>query len=273
MFREVRRRVPGADGHRPERALPRRPRPGRGQLARRHRAPGRGQVECTINGIGERAGNAALEEIVMAGRVRGLAVRLRYRHRVARDLPHQPAALPPHRRLPPAEQGDRGPERLRPRGGHPPARHAAERAAPTRSSARDRRDRPLHAGAGQALRAPRPGAPLPGAGLRARARSSWAASTRRSCSWPSASAQILDEDLLALLHESFHDAPEEYQLTQLRVVCGSGTADRRGDARPGRVPASAARPAPATARSPPRSPRSARSSADRSRWRASASAP
>ena len=24
------------------------------------------QVECTINGIGERAGNAALEEIVMA---------------------------------------------------------------------------------------------------------------------------------------------------------------------------------------------------------------
>src|SRR5437870_10475119 len=32
---------------------------------------GAGQVECTINGIGERAGNAALEEIVMALRVRG----------------------------------------------------------------------------------------------------------------------------------------------------------------------------------------------------------
>jgi 2-isopropylmalate synthase len=31
---------------------------------------GAGQVECTINGIGERAGNAALEEIVMALRVR-----------------------------------------------------------------------------------------------------------------------------------------------------------------------------------------------------------
>ena len=29
-------------------------------------ANGAGQVECTINGIGERAGNAALEEIVMA---------------------------------------------------------------------------------------------------------------------------------------------------------------------------------------------------------------
>jgi hypothetical protein len=29
------------------------------------------QIECTINGIGERAGNAALEEVVMALRVRG----------------------------------------------------------------------------------------------------------------------------------------------------------------------------------------------------------
>ena len=29
------------------------------------------QIECTINGLGERAGNAALEEIVMAIRTRG----------------------------------------------------------------------------------------------------------------------------------------------------------------------------------------------------------
>ncbi len=33
-------------------------------------AEGAGQVECTINGIGERAGNASLEEVVMALRVR-----------------------------------------------------------------------------------------------------------------------------------------------------------------------------------------------------------
>ena len=32
---------------------------------------GAGQVECTINGIGERAGNASLEEVVMALKVRG----------------------------------------------------------------------------------------------------------------------------------------------------------------------------------------------------------
>ncbi|EAQ80951.1 2-isopropylmalate synthase, partial [Blastopirellula marina DSM 3645] len=31
---------------------------------------GAGQIECTINGIGERAGNCALEEIVMAMRTR-----------------------------------------------------------------------------------------------------------------------------------------------------------------------------------------------------------
>jgi 2-isopropylmalate synthase len=35
---------------------------------------GVGQIECTINGIGERAGNAALEEIVMALRVRAGAL-------------------------------------------------------------------------------------------------------------------------------------------------------------------------------------------------------
>lgn len=32
---------------------------------------GAGQIECTINGIGERAGNCALEEVVMAMRTRG----------------------------------------------------------------------------------------------------------------------------------------------------------------------------------------------------------
>jgi 2-isopropylmalate synthase len=38
---------------------------------------GAGQIECTINGIGERAGNAALEEIVMALAVRGDAMPMR----------------------------------------------------------------------------------------------------------------------------------------------------------------------------------------------------
>ncbi|SEJ25850.1 2-isopropylmalate synthase [Frateuria terrea] len=57
------------------------------------------QVECTINGIGERAGNAALEEIVMALRVRapyfGLATRIDTRRlhatsRLLGELTRQP---------------------------------------------------------------------------------------------------------------------------------------------------------------------------------------
>ena len=39
------------------------------------------QVECTINGIGERAGNASLEEIVMLLRTRARRPRPRHRRR------------------------------------------------------------------------------------------------------------------------------------------------------------------------------------------------
>src|SRR2546426_2858641 len=40
---------------------------------------------------------------------------------------------------------------------------------------------------------------------------------------------ILDEDLLALLHGRFHDAPEVYRLVHLQVTCGtvSATAEVR----------------------------------------------
>ena len=44
------------------------------------------QVECTINGIGERAGNAALEEVVMAIQTRGDVLPYRDRHRRRRML-------------------------------------------------------------------------------------------------------------------------------------------------------------------------------------------
>lgn len=33
--------------------------------------------------------------------------------------------------------------------------------------------------------------------------------------------EILDEDLLTLLHDGFHDAPEQFQVTHLHVVCGT----------------------------------------------------
>ena len=50
------------------------------------------QVECTINGIGERAGNCALEEIVMAIKTRQRPAAVRDRHRHRASVPGQPVA-------------------------------------------------------------------------------------------------------------------------------------------------------------------------------------
>ena len=83
------------------------------------------QVECTINGLGERAGNAALEEIVMAIKTRSDYFHLRDGHPHASALSDQPSRLPHHRDESAAEQGHRRPERLRTRGRHPSARRAA----------------------------------------------------------------------------------------------------------------------------------------------------
>src|SRR5207302_1741824 len=93
-------------------------------------AAGAGQVECTVNGIGERAGDAALEELVLASHVRPQVAACRC-HGAARGLYHKFIALADKKR------------------------------------------------------------------------------------------EILDEDLLALLHDGFQDAPEQFQLTHLRVVCGT----------------------------------------------------
>src|SRR4029079_15608304 len=69
MFQDVRERVPGADAV----VLSAHCHDDLGLAVANSLAAiaaGAGQVECTVNGIGERAGNASLEEIVMALRVR-----------------------------------------------------------------------------------------------------------------------------------------------------------------------------------------------------------
>ena len=79
------------------------------------------QIECTINGIGERAGNAALEEVVMAMNTRRDRLRMRPdRHRAS--VSGQPVADVHHHLRPAAQQGDRRRERLRARSRHPPGR-------------------------------------------------------------------------------------------------------------------------------------------------------
>jgi 2-isopropylmalate synthase len=183
---------------------------------------GAGQVECTVNGIGERAGNAALEEIVMASQVRGQALGLRCKVDsreisrtsqllsfltgvfpqpnkavVGRNAFAHEAGIHQHGML----QNGLTYEIIRPEmvglprstlvlGKHS-GRHALER-----------RYREL-------------GYDLSEAQLAEVYREFTALADRKR--------EILDEDLLALLHESFHDAPEEYQLAHLRVVCGSVT--------------------------------------------------
>jgi hypothetical protein len=83
------------------------------------------QVECTINGIGERAGNAALEEIAAALYVRGDRFGVTTGIKLE-SLSHQPGAGPAHHLPPLAQQGHRGRQRLCARVRHSSARHAGQ---------------------------------------------------------------------------------------------------------------------------------------------------
>ena len=123
------------------------------------------QVECAINGIGERAGNASLEEIVMLLHTRAARPGLHDRRQHARDRAHEPHGLAPHRLPGAAEQGDRRPQRVRARVRHPPGRRAQgplDLRDHGRDDGRAGGQRPR---AGQALRPPRAQERAGGAGL------------------------------------------------------------------------------------------------------------
>jgi 2-isopropylmalate synthase len=186
-------------------------------------AAGAGQVECTINGIGERAGNAALEEIVMAGRVRPHVISFRCRVnpreivRTSRLLSHEIGVFPQPNKaivgrnafaheagihqhgvlqngltyeiIAPETVGAGGSSIVL---GKHSGRHALERRY------RDLGYEPDANTLEQLYQA-----------------FTELADKKR---------QILDEDLLTLLHEGFHRAPEVYNLTQLRVTCGTESA-------------------------------------------------
>jgi 2-isopropylmalate synthase len=222
MFRNIRERVPGSD----EIVLSAHCHDDLG-LATANTlaaiAAGAAQVECTINGIGERAGNAALEEIVMASRVRGGAVAFQCKvesreiYRTSQLLSHLTGVFPqPNKAIVGRNafaheagihqhgmlQNGLTYEIIRPEmvgiprstlvlGKHS-GRHALER------------------------RCQELGYSLSEEEVHALYQGFSALAERKN--------QILDEDLLALLHDSFHDAPEAYQLSHLRVVCGSVTA-------------------------------------------------
>ena len=128
------------------------------------------QVECAVNGIGERAGNASLEEIVMLLRVReaehGLWTGVETRE-IART---SRLGVAPHRLPGAAEQGDRRAQRVRARVRHPPGRraqgaHHLRDHGRHHDRARDELDR-----ARQALRPPRSPQRARGARLQGRRR-------------------------------------------------------------------------------------------------------
>ncbi|MFN8650662.1 MAG: 2-isopropylmalate synthase [Gemmatimonadales bacterium] len=185
---------------------------------------GVGQVECTINGIGERAGNAALEEIVMASKVRptlatfSTNINSREIYRTSQLLSYLTGSFPqPNKAIVGRNafaheagihqhgvlQNGLTYEIIRPETvgisrstlvlGKHSGRHALEQ-----------RYREL-------------GYELPEEKIAELYKEFTTLADRKR--------EILDEDLLALLHGSFHDAPEEYQLHKLRVVCGSIPAE------------------------------------------------
>lgn len=184
---------------------------------------GAGQVECTVNGIGERAGNAAMEEIVMTGRVRPQVASFRCNVnpreivRTSRMLSHEIGSFPqPNKAIVGRnafahEAGIHqhgvlqngltyeiiAPEMVGAAGssivlGKHSGRHGLER-----------RYREL-------------GYELDSTALEALYTEFTALADKKR--------QILDEDLLTLLHDGFHRAPDVYHLTELRVTCGTETA-------------------------------------------------
>ena len=161
--------------------------------------PARARSSARSTGSASGPGNAALEEIVMALRVRGRRVRRRDRASTSARSAHVRARLAADRLRRPAQQGDRRRERLRARGRHPPGRDA-----------QGRRDLPDHRSRGarpdddaparQALRPPRVRARL--RRRRHRARRRRAASRVRS-----ASSALADERKAVTLYDVFEEVP------------------------------------------------------------------
>ena len=108
------------------------------------------QVECTINGIGERAGNAALEESSWRSGPAATSCRIDTASRHDADARLE-AGFGRHLLPGAVQQGDRRPERVRARERHSSGRHAEERADLRDHDAGERRRDADLAGDGQAF--------------------------------------------------------------------------------------------------------------------------
>jgi 2-isopropylmalate synthase len=181
---------------------------------------GVGQVECTVNGIGERAGNAALEEIVMASHVRPQHARFRTRvhteeiYRSSQLLAYLTGSFPqPNKAIV----------------GRNAFAHEAgiHQHGMLRNGLTYEIMRPESVGISRSTLVLGKHSGRHALERRYRELGYEVDETRLSSLYQQFTAladrkrEILDEDLLALMHDSFHDAPETHHLTRLQVTCGS----------------------------------------------------
>jgi len=184
---------------------------------------GCGQVECTINGIGERAGNAALEEIVMTGRVRGVlgydtGINSRELYRTSQLLSNCTGVFPQPNKAIVGRNAFAHEAGIHQHGvlqnGLTYEIMEPESVGILKSSLVLGRHSGRHA---LAQRYRELGYELDEGRLGELYQAFTQLAARKR--------DILDEDLIALLHESWHDVPQEFQLKQLRVICGSVTPE------------------------------------------------
>src|SRR5437016_3265460 len=189
---------------------------------------GAGQVECTVNGIGERAGNAALEEIVVAGRVRPHAVAFhcgvnpQELYRTSQLLSHVIGVFPQPNKAVVGRNAFAHEAGIHQHGvlqnGLTYEIIRPEEVGVARSSLVLGKHSGRHA---LERRYSELGYEVDDATLRKLYDEFTTLADKKR--------EILDEDLLALLHGRFHDAPEVYRLAHLQVTCGtvSATAEVR----------------------------------------------
>ena len=184
---------------------------------------GAGQVECTVNGIGERAGNAALEEIVMAPFVRPQAVSFRCAintrelFRTSQLVSHVTGSFPQANKAIVGRNAFAHEAGIHQHGVMQNGLTYEIISPETVGAPRSTLVLGKHSGR-HALerRYKEMGYELDEPTLEWLYREFTTLADRKK--------EILDEDLLTLLHESFQDAPEAYQLTFLKATCGTVSA-------------------------------------------------
>jgi len=181
------------------------------------------QVECTINGIGERAGNAALEEIVMAGRTRpqvfAFQCRVNPREivRTSRLLSHETGVFPQPNKAIVGRNAFAHEAGIHQHGVLQNGLTYEIIAPETVGAGGSSIVLGKHSGRHALERRYRQLGYEPDANALEQLYQAFTALADKK-------RQILDEDLLTLLHDGFHRAPEVYNLTSLRVTCGTETA-------------------------------------------------